>query len=140
MMTEIDMFKRLKKSRSCEKGSAMVELSISLPVLLLLMFGVVELSGFMLNHFKASRVAYEGARYLSTSAGLSGSGADVNERMAKLVSRYELPEGTETSYQLTQDPANFIEVNVIVPFSFSFVPMFDTSVRASARAAYLYHP
>jgi len=120
----------------------MTELSIALPVLLVLVMGVVELSGFMLNHFKASRVAYEGARYMATYAGLTpgAQGTDADQRMARLIQRYQLPAGTESSYELLEGSTNIVEVRITVPFSFQIYPVLNPTVSASARAAYLYTP
>jgi len=54
----------------CQKGVAILEFTIVLPLLLLLLFGMLEYAHMVNQYLVVTRLAYEGARYSATVAGL----------------------------------------------------------------------
>lgn len=117
-----------------ERGAAMLEFGVTVPFLLLLIAGVIDLSGWMNAHMSVSRVAYEGARYIASAPLVSGQGADIDNRMTRLLERYGL-QGAQTSYEVVD--SNAIRVQVNMPYTFIFAPA-TVGVHASAQSAYLY--
>ena len=66
------MLKRMiKKLRRSEKGQAMVEMALVLPILLLLVGGIVDFGWLFYNKLALNNAAREGARYASIHYRLS---------------------------------------------------------------------
>ena len=85
-----------------EKGQAMVETALVIPILLLLLFGVIDVSRVLHASLTVENAAREGARL----AALGGSDAEVSARAAaaafslpaeQLVVAVDPPEGGRTS-------------------------------------------
>lgn len=55
--------KLLKKLRKSEKGQAMVEFALVLPILLLLLCGIIDFGWLYFNQLLLNNAAREGARY-----------------------------------------------------------------------------
>jgi hypothetical protein len=64
-----------------ERGNLCVEGAITFPVLILLLFGTVDIGALVERYFTLSRIVYEGARY---GASLSGLGPGSFERRCAL--------------------------------------------------------
>ena len=56
------MHTRLSNSRHSKRGAALVEFSMVLPIIMLLFYGMVELSRVLLLQHSVDTAAYEGAR------------------------------------------------------------------------------
>ena len=56
------------------RGAALIEAAITIPLLLLFLFSVIDFAGYLSQHVTASRLAYEGARYAATVPGLEIGG------------------------------------------------------------------
>lgn len=52
--------------RSFERGAAMAESALVIPILLLLIMGVVDFGRIINTHFAASRIAFEAARFAAS--------------------------------------------------------------------------
>ncbi len=84
----ISLFKRLR----CERGQALVEMALILPVLLLLIFGIIEFGRIFNAYLIVTNAAREGAR-----AGIVG-GSDL-----KIYQTVEGSAATLDTLQLTVD-------------------------------------
>lgn len=58
----------MKRLRSCERGQAITEFALVIPILLLLLMGVVELGRIFHAYLVVSETARDAARYLSVGA------------------------------------------------------------------------
>ena len=65
-----------------EVGSAMVEFSIVVPILMLLSAGVVDLGSYLHKQYTVSRAAYEGVRFAASQFNLSSAGPQTSTNVA----------------------------------------------------------
>lgn len=129
---------RAKKSGRGRRGSAMIELAVTLPMLFVLVFGVMEV-GRALEVFQILTTAVrEGGRFGATDKqGLIPDGQTTNEKIAADVMNYLEASGIATGFAdveiLTvppsggtaapfdfEDPANHLQnfqVKVSIPYS-----------------------
>lgn len=132
-----------------EAGASLVEFSLIMPLLLLLLLGIVDLSIWLSEHARVNAVAYEGARYASSMIGLSSEeeGGDqgkltgIQLRVLKLLKNYN-PDMQSASIQVHytgQDNDNLVTVAIQVPYEpqFSFWGE-GLSVNVLVQAPYLY--
>lgn len=69
--------------RNCQKGAAVVEFAIVVPLLLLLLFGMVEFSLLLYNKHIITNASREGARYaIVVTSGARHSQEDVSKVVA----------------------------------------------------------
>ncbi len=68
---------RKKGSYKNESGQAMVELAIALPILLLLVFGIMDFGWLFYNKMGVENASREGARYAIVNADSASVTADV---------------------------------------------------------------
>lgn len=77
-----------KSAKLGEKGTAMVEFSLILPILITLVAGIIDLCGWLQTHIKLSRATYEVARYAAIQPGFSYSDSQqviLRERFIRVV-------------------------------------------------------
>lgn len=90
-------------SRDGDRGAALVETAIALPVLLLLIFGIIEFGLLFGVKLDVSQGAREGSRLAAvnhqTSSGSSGS-TQTTEIVAETCTRMELANGSKVSISL----------------------------------------
>ena len=137
-----------KRSIRSNKGAAMVELAIILPILLLVLFGIIEISLILYNKAMITNASREGARagivfYADPNTGnysplgindippRSGIRTIVNNYLANyLVSFSGVPATANTTVvpaqcpPLTATPPRQIAVTVTYPYTFLVLPNF----------------
>lgn len=75
------------KTRS-EKGAAVVEFAVILPLLLLIVFGIVEFGFMLYNKAMITNAAREGARYGIVAATTRKSSTQISDEVAKYCSDF----------------------------------------------------
>lgn len=96
------MLKRLiKKLRRSEKGQAMVEMALILPVLILIIGGIVDFGWLFYNKLALNNAAREGARYAAIHYHLS---TDWNAQAVQLMQNVYV--GTNFSQAIVYDAAS----------------------------------
>lgn len=96
------MLKRLiKKLRRSEKGQAMVEMALVLPILILIIGGIVDFGWLFYNKLALNNAAREGARYAAIHYHLS---TDWNAQAVQLMQNVYV--GTNFSQAIVYDPAS----------------------------------
>ena len=139
------------KNKQRVKGSVLLELSVSIPVLFMLLAGTVEIGRWLNSYYLATRITYEASRYASSVYGLeegTKSGpvkASVVDRIKTLISRYEV-EGVSVSTAITLTratkdvPSDEVTVSLVFPPpSPLFASIIAPNLKTSATATYLYH-
>ena len=136
-----------------QKGQALIELALVLPIFFVLVFGIVDIGRYIYMSHAVVEAAYEGARvagiysdpwYQESPAPDPKALADVraNEvlanyafiNLANVTSFYDILEyGTFVS-DPSGNPAMRIEYSVSHPFSSLFISLFVNSIGASASA------
>ena len=130
---------RLKRSR---RGTALVEMAFLLPILVLVLFGMIEYGGLFWRASQIESVARTGAR---TGALSGGTAAAVNTAVSTLMTSAGLGS---TGYTVTLTPPDpgalaagtSFSVSISVPYSTitltgcPLVPVPTTLVRASTMA------
>lgn len=76
-MAASNMRKEINQAKDGERGVALLELAISLPVLVLLFLGLVDVSNMLINYMSMSQVADEAVRTLSAVPSLKATASDV---------------------------------------------------------------
>lgn len=117
----------------------MVEFAITLPLLVLLFFGVYDLGRWLQLYMSANRVAYEGVRFASSIPGLdSSSFTNVEDRIAVLIQLNDLPDSTTMVGELPgPGNNNTVTVRIAAPFEPVFLP-FEMRVKSMAVSPYLF--
>lgn len=96
------MLKRLiKKLRRSEKGQAMVEMALILPILILIIGGIVDFGWLFYNKLALNNAAREGARYAAIHYHLS---TDWNAQAVQLMQNVYV--GTNFSQAIVYDAAS----------------------------------
>ena len=96
------MLKRLiKKLRRSEKGQAMVEMALVLPILILIIGGIVDFGWLFYNKLALNNAAREGARYAAIHYHLS---TDWNAQAVQLMQNVYV--GTNFSQAIVYDAAS----------------------------------
>jgi Flp pilus assembly protein TadG len=155
---------RKREKRKEERGKANLELALSVPFLVLIIFAIADVHRWVNLHLTASRIAFEAARYAaslpnleiatnSATVGNHGAVSGINQmqvydRISQLVIRQNnaKPMSDPAVMTLTHTDGtagggddNVVLVTVELPFSsfFSAIVPFN-SVQATARRAYLF--
>lgn len=115
------MKNRLNKLLKNEKGQAVVELALLLPILILIICGIVELGWLFTNQLMLNNVSREGARY---GVVYSLDTNQLNNIKTKVQSL--LPNYAKTSVNINVSYSNTITPragDVIVNLSYQVVPL-----------------
>ena len=148
---------KLRSGRS-QKGSVLVEFSLTMALLVLFLVGLVDLCLWLNSHLRATRFAYEAARYLASLPGLEEGKSEVlgpagvvhqraQDRIRKLRESYGLADEVvdlETAfYRAASATDSKAAGTVSVDIEFDFTPLLRVSgwaypnVHARADAPYL---
>lgn len=104
-----------------QKGTAMLELAIALPLILILLFGTIEFGVLFYNKQVITNASREGAR-----AGISGiDGSEIKSIVmeysnGKLICLKELISITADDIDINLDADNDLKVSVNVEYTFLF--------------------
>jgi TadE-like protein len=138
-----------------ESGSALVELALVLPMLILMFMGLIDMGRWLHIHVAVSRAAYEGARYGSSLRELppctsncdsQGGYASIAQRSSALLVTYGIHEPALIhSTRLNNPPTipvtpnNVVRVEVSVPFTpfFNLSPFQPAAVGATKQLGYV---
>ncbi|PMH41241.1 hypothetical protein BCU68_06060 [Vibrio sp. 10N.286.49.B3] len=124
---------------SPSKGFAALELLIALPVLLLLLVAVIEVSRMMLELNTLNKSVRIGARYASTQTNAAGCGP-VNNRIEDIKKVVVFGSVNGTSAQLRNWQVSDVVINctdnqyVSIVASYTFLPTFASSLPISNRS------
>jgi Flp pilus assembly protein TadG len=122
-----------------QKGQALIELSVSLLLLLLILFGITEFGRYLFYANTANNAARDGVRWAVTHAAASGWCADVRNHIITNYATQFVPALTIGNITVlvdevacTSQPSNGSRVHVIVnkPFTIltgSIIPYFNNS-------------
>lgn len=79
----MDSARRNKPDSKCDEGAAMVEFALVLPILLMLLFGIIDFGLYFYNDLQLTHAARDAARYASVN---DEAGANAAIDSATLVS------------------------------------------------------
>ena len=79
------MFRKNDKAAYRERGQSLVEMAITLPLLLLLLMGIMEMGWYFYNQMSVENGSREGARYAIVHAEATTLTADVTSLVAGMV-------------------------------------------------------
>lgn len=82
------MLRRTKQISSGEKGQAMVEMALVLPILLLLLCGIIDFGWISFNRLSVSYCSREGARYGIVHAEDEGVEQAIEDRVLQMAPDY----------------------------------------------------
>lgn len=82
------MFRRCRIFGKNEKGQAIVELAIAIPVLLLVLCGIIDFGWIFSNKMVITYCSREGARYGTVNAAAQYSQADIAQRVIAVAPEY----------------------------------------------------
>ena len=102
-------FKALLKK---EKGQAVVEFALALPLLLLLMCGVLDFGWIYANQYRVENAAYTAARYAAFNAAYTTTSQLISETSAKAKSNLNDGEKATVNVELGNKS---VSVTVIYP-------------------------
>lgn len=130
------MFKRLMNQKNLisnnrlnrnESGQALVEMAIILPILLILLFGIIEYGRGFAAYLAVATASREGARI----ATVGGTDSEINSAVTQRTSAMRLDSAkltisiTPTSCSRTRGASVTVEVTYLVPM---YDPIFTTLV------------
>jgi Flp pilus assembly protein TadG len=135
----------IQKRRNIERGSAVVEIALVLPVLLVLFLGIVEVAFLLFAHVQVANATREGARYGSlcrlhaTCATLTDEVKDTVFIEAQFLNMTDAGSGGNTmvvvqpsglvSVPAVGDPITVtVTYNYAPPFVSNFVPAFPSQI------------
>jgi len=139
-----------KRHGSAESGSVLVEFAYTVLFMTALSFAIVDFGGWILEHMRASRIAYEGVRYAAIVPNLSDGDRvplplEVAERVGRIVNKHPQIQAYQSTFSKglednneTEGVGEWVEIQISIPYEFRFFPFYATSVNARARSAYLY--
>jgi len=111
------------------KGTSMVEMAIVLPLLLLLVFGVIEFGIVLYDKAVITNASREGARYGIVQAPTRATEADIRGVVNSYASTHLITFGAATAVTSVPDApctgfGNNLTVNVTYHYDFLVVPAF----------------
>lgn len=120
-----------------QNGAAVVEFAVILPLLLLLVFGIIEFGVLIYNKAMITNASREGARLgivFRTNRGTVE--AEVRDRIDDYLNNYLINFGGNTDHTVSFDPIDpsvistgqTLEVTVTYPYNFLIVPNFITNL------------
>lgn len=141
-------------SRRGSRGAALLEFSVTLPALLIIILGILDLGSLIYEYMSVQRVAYEGARYAASLADLEeGPGylpapeegppvlqtvhGQLRTRIERLLDDGQL-DGNEATFS-TLRQGDIVSVTVSVRHTALALKWLDQNeVSVSSSAPYLY--
>lgn len=105
-----------------ESGQSMVELAVTLPLLLLLVFGIIDFGWLYYNQMGVENASREGARY----AIVNSSSATLTNDVTTLAREYCMGTASDTSVTVNISGSNAVvtvtkEVQVLTPLAGIFI-------------------
>jgi Flp pilus assembly protein TadG len=135
----------MKRIPGSEKGAAIVEFAIILPLLLIITFGIIEFGIFLFNKQVITNASREGARagIVARSPRLQDFGTpSINEVVqhycGSLITFAKVknpPTTTVTGYSPTANFGTDLQVQVDYAYAFSIIPKFLTGYSTSTITA-----
>ncbi len=126
------MFRKLKS----EKGQAMLEFALILPILLILVCGIIDFGWIFYNQSELNNCAREGARYAIVNA---GEDDDIEDRVNNVASSSIKPITITITYSNTTTPllgdvtvTLGSDVKVLTPLTGIFVENQQVALTAQA--------
>lgn len=139
----------LKKSENTklkeEKGAAMVEMALFLPILFTLMIGVIDICGWLQTHLLLNRAAYEAARYAAVIPQFSDSNRDrteIKNRFNRVVEQINLEKERLKGARLVWDetpeqgPENSLLIRVRCNYEPQFLKFFNVLTEVNSRVRF----
>jgi Flp pilus assembly protein TadG len=126
---------KIKKRTTTDEGQAVVEFAVILPVLLLLLFAILQFGVLFNNYIQVTAAAREGARKAATSRTLGVAGA---ESAATAAAQGAAPGLTTSSMGITypNNPTfiqgSDVKVQVTYPYSISIIGLVVSSGNLTA--------
>lgn len=120
-----------------DKGAAVVEFAVILPLLLLIVFGIIEFGVLIYNKAMITNASREGARTgIVYRVDRSGLNTEISNTIDNYLSDYLITFGSSGSHTTTTDPADastistgdLLEVSVTYQYDFLVVPAFITNL------------
>jgi Flp pilus assembly protein TadG len=109
------------KTQRERRGAAAIEFAMVLPVLLALLFGIIEYGWIFFQQSNILAAAREGARYGVTfeQAGSPTPTSAAQARVATVLDSYGISSGTATitATQSGSTPSEVLTVQVVVPYT-----------------------
>lgn len=100
MKARTHVVKRLRQFRDCERGTQLIELAITLPLLLMMFAAVAEFGRYFYTYATLAKATRAGSRYLSTIPVKSGGANAVEDAKAKRLVVYGDPNAADSSTPL----------------------------------------
>lgn len=91
---------KLKALMKKEKGQAIVEFALAIPLLLLIMCGVLDFGWIYANQYRVENAAYTAARYAAFNAAYTTNSQLIAETSAKAKSSLKNGEGARVNVEL----------------------------------------
>jgi Flp pilus assembly protein TadG len=142
MNVPVDVGKKMRSRRFLrnEKGSALVEFALILPLLVLLLFGIIEFGLLLYNQQVITNASREGARYGIVSRvpqrrSIAEITQVVNDYCASNMITFGsgTPQTTVNPHSLTASFGEDLTVAVTFDYDFLVVPGFITSLAGGAN-------
>lgn len=119
------MFTMLGQFRKKEGGQALVELALLIPILLIIIFGIVEFGRVFHAHLAVSHASREGARIGVVVGGAGTADSDIKERVMSSAVSLNLSEDnieiTPSLSSRSRGSALTVEVSYQVPLYTPFI-------------------
>lgn len=142
--------------KQTERGAAIIETALVLPLLLLFLMGVIDLSAALQEHQKIANISFEGSRYGATLLGLNIEAAEkaqdptkltprheqIRDRVNVLLESYGYDPASAAVEVVYHDSTQTLEVSVELPyetyFSGNLAPINLDRIKAANSSPYLY--
>ncbi len=120
----MNIFKRIAQTGREENGQTMVEFTLVLPVLLLVLFGIIQFGIVFNNYVTLTDAVRTGAREAAVSRNLGASGATTATKQAVIAaaSDLSLPAGNVTVTS-TWNAGDDVTVTASIPYSIDLLGM-----------------
>jgi Flp pilus assembly protein TadG len=125
---------KIKKRTTTDEGQAVVEFAVILPVLLLVLFAILQFGVLFNNYIQVTAAAREGARKAATSRTLGVAGAESAATAAKSAA----PGLTTSNLGITYPNSptfvqgSDVKVQVTYPYSISIIGLVVSSGNLTA--------
>jgi Flp pilus assembly protein TadG len=132
----------LKRHEQGQRGAAMVEFAIILPLLILLLFGIIEFGLLLFNKQVITNASREGARYGIVARVPRYADSDIESVVNNYVSDYLVSFASPTpspTTQVTRTGTDFqddLTVVVTYPYDFLALPMGPVNLHSQTVMKY----
>jgi len=131
----------LKIRRNGQRGAALTEFAIVLPLLLLLVFGIIEFGVLLYDKAMITNASREGARAGIVFRAPRVSGGEIQSVVDNYVASHLITFGPAATATTTTDPADptsvaagdMLRVTVSYPYRFLLVPIFLTDLAGGVN-------